>query len=162
MKYLGSVILIYAFVTLSGLLCTGLILGSFYCKKKLSQMNEEKWEAYFHSVSEVSYLIRFWIFFLGSAFGNNFGIQPVAAACGDQRVLLFDRDAGWVLYLYRFYQRFFSKIVYHDLGHHDAVLPAFSSCMLACKRAGSPFHGHHVGDPYGVFPDGVCRWLSLF
>ncbi|MBC8611303.1 Uncharacterised protein [uncultured Ruminococcus sp.] len=63
MKYLGSVILIYAFVTLSGLLCTGLILGSFYCKKKLSQMNEEKWEAYFHSVSEVSYLIRFWIFY---------------------------------------------------------------------------------------------------
>lgn len=96
-------------------------------------------------------------FLLGSAGTLYFGIQPVAAACGDQRVLLFDRMLVGTIPI-PFYQRF-SKIVYHDLGHHDAVLPALAAvCWLAKGRSPS----WSSSGILMVFPDGVAVGFLYF
>lgn len=64
MRYLGLFVLIYAFISISGMLFVGLILTSFYLKKIVHNMDEAKWNAYFKSMNNTAYLIRFWIVYL--------------------------------------------------------------------------------------------------
>lgn len=64
MRYLGLVVLIYAFISIAGLVFLALLLTSFYIKKKTNKMDEEKWDLYFKSMSNFAYLIRFWLVYL--------------------------------------------------------------------------------------------------
>ena len=64
MKYIGLLILMYALVALSGLLFIGVLLGSFWIKKNISNMNEVKWEDYFKSMSNNKYILRFGFLYL--------------------------------------------------------------------------------------------------
>ena len=66
MKYLGLAILISILISLSGIIFVGLVMGSFYIKKIVHKMDEEKWDLYFKSLSENSYLIRFWTLYTTS------------------------------------------------------------------------------------------------
>ncbi len=64
MKYIGLIILMYALVALSGLLFIGVLLGSFWIKKNISNMNEVKWEDYFKSMSNTKYILKFCFIYL--------------------------------------------------------------------------------------------------
>lgn len=64
MRILGLIVLIYSFTSLSGLLSIGLIMGSFALKKKASNMDGEKWDLYFKSMSNCAYVLRFGLLYL--------------------------------------------------------------------------------------------------
>lgn len=58
MRYLGLGVLIYTLISISDLVLVALFLATFYVKKKISKMDEVKWDLYFKSMSNSSYLIK--------------------------------------------------------------------------------------------------------
>lgn len=89
MRYLGLVVLIYAFISISGMVFIALLLTSFYIKKKVSKMDEAKWDLYFKSMNTTSYLIRFWIVYLISLFVVSIIEYYVLTAFGFHKGMLF-------------------------------------------------------------------------
>ena len=80
MKFLGLIVLIYSLVAISGLLFVGLMMGFFAIKKKISKMDEEKWDLYFKGITNSGYLLRFGaLYFVALCFAVSIGYVAFGA-----------------------------------------------------------------------------------
>ena len=58
MKYLGLMVIIGLFVSISAIIWVGILLGSFCLKKKICKMDGEKWGKYLSQMTATEYLTR--------------------------------------------------------------------------------------------------------
>ena len=60
MRIIGGIVLILALLELASLLFVPSLMGVFYLKYLFSHPTAEQWDAYFRSITNRGYLVRFW------------------------------------------------------------------------------------------------------